>query len=39
MKEVKSPKRPLIYYYLIVMVILLLFNMLAVPWMTEHQIK
>ena len=39
MKEVKSPKRPLIYYYLIVMVILLLFNMLAVPWITEHQIK
>ena len=39
MKEVKSPKRPLIYYYLIVMVILLLFNMLAIPWMTEHQIK
>ena len=36
MKEVKSPKRPLIYYYLIVMVILLLFNMLAVPWITEH---
>ena len=36
MKEVKAPKRPLIYYYLIAMGIILLFNMLFVP-MISHQ--
>ena len=28
MKEVKSPKKPLIYYYGIVLLIILLFNLL-----------
>ncbi|MCI7275197.1 MAG: ATP-dependent zinc metalloprotease FtsH [Lachnospiraceae bacterium] len=31
MKEVKSPKRPLIYYYAITLVILILFNFLVLP--------
>ena len=39
MNEVKSPKKPLIYYYMIVMLVVLLFNLLAMPWLAEHQIK
>ena len=39
MNEIKSPKKPLIYYYLVVMLILMLFNFLAMPWLAEHQIK
>ena len=39
MKEVKSPKKPLIYYYGIVLLVLMLFNLLAVPTLTERQIK
>ena len=39
MKEVKTPKKPLIYYYGLVLVILFLFNLLAMPWLSEHQIK
>ncbi len=31
MKEVKSPKRPLIYYYGIVLLVILLFNTLVTP--------
>lgn len=38
MNEVKSPKKPLIYYYSIVMLILMLFNLLAMPWLTERRI-
>ena len=39
MNEVKKPKKPLIYYYGIVLVALLLFNFLAVPWMSQRQVK
>ena len=39
MKEVKTPKKPLVYYYGLVLVILFLFNLLAMPWLSEHQIK
>ena len=39
MNVVKSPKKPLLYYYLLVMLVLLLFNLLAMPWISEHQIK
>ena len=39
MKEVKTPKKPLIYYYMIVIIALLLFNFLAVPFITEREIK
>jgi len=39
MNEVKTPKKPLIYYYGIVILILLLFNSLALPWLTQHQIQ
>ena len=39
MNEVKKPKKPLISYYCIVLLILILFNLLAMPWLMEHQIK
>ena len=39
MNEVKSPKKPLIYYYLIVMLVLMLFNFLALPWMSQYRIQ
>lgn len=39
MNEVKTPKKPLIYYYCIVIVCLLLFNALAMPRIMEGQIK
>ncbi len=39
MNEVKSPKKPLVYYYTIVLILLLVFNFVAMPWISEHQIK
>ena len=39
MNEVKTPKKPLIYYYAIMLLILLLFNFLAMPWMAQRQIQ
>lgn len=38
MKEVKSPRKPLIYYYGIVLLILLLFNMLVTPMLLKRQV-
>ena len=31
MKEVKSPKKPLLYYYSIVLIVILLFNCIVSP--------
>ena len=39
MNEVKNPKKPLIYYYGIVLLALLLFNFLAMPWLSQRQVK
>ena len=39
MNEVKSPKKPLLFYYILVLMFLLLFNLLAMPWMAEHRIQ
>ena len=39
MNEVKSPKKPLLFYYILVLLFLLLFNLLAMPWMAEHRIQ
>ena len=39
MNEVKTPKKPLIYYYVIVLLALMLFNFLAMPWMAQRQIR
>ena len=39
MNEVKSPKKPLLYYYVVALLVVMLFNFIAMPWMAEHQIK
>ena len=39
MNEVKRPRKPLIYYYTIVLLVLLLFNFLAMPWLTQRQVQ
>ena len=39
MNEVKSPKKPLLYYYFVAMLLVMLFNFIAMPWISEHQIK
>ncbi len=39
MKEVQKPKKPLIYYYGIVLLILVLFNLLAMPWLAQRQVR
>ena len=39
MKEVKSPKKPLIYYYCIVLLVLMVFNSFIVPLLARQQIK
>lgn len=36
MNEVKSPKKPLLYYYFVVMLLVMLFNFIAMPWISEH---
>ena len=38
MKEVKSPKKPLIYYYVLVLAILFLFNMIVPSFLMRPQI-
>lgn len=39
MNEVKTPKKPLMYYYVVALSILLLFNFLAMPWLQQRQIQ
>ena len=39
MKEVKSPRKPLIYYYGIVLLVLLLFNLLVTPLLSRQQVQ
>ena len=39
MKEVKQPKKPLIFYYLIVLVIIMVLNFIFVPWFAERSIE
>ena len=38
MKEVKSPKKPLIYYYGIVILVLILFNLIVSPLLMKAQV-
>ena len=38
MKEVKTPKKPLVYYYCIVLLIIFLFNILVTPLLTRNQV-
>ena len=37
MKEVKSPKKPLIFYYLIALLVIMLLNALFFPKVLEQQ--
>ena len=39
MEQVKRPKKPLMFYYTIVLIILILFNIIALPYIKEKQIK
>ena len=39
MEQVKRPKKPLMFYYTIVLIILILFNIIAMPYIKEKQIK
>lgn len=39
MKEVKNPRKPLLYYYVIVMIVLSLINIFVIPQMAENQVK
>ena len=39
MKEIKNPKRPLVYYAVVAMLAVLLFNLLAVPAMANATVK
>ena len=39
MKEVKTPKKPIISYYLIILAVMLLFNFLIMPSFASRQIK
>ena len=38
MKEVKSPKKPLLYYYGIVLLIIFLFNLVITPMLTRREV-
>lgn len=39
MKEVKTPKKPIIYYYVVGMIIIMLLNALVFPQMLQRKIK
>ena len=39
MEQVKRPKKPLMFYYTLVLIILILFNIIAMPYIKEKQIK
>lgn len=38
MKEVKSPKKPLIYYYGVVLLVLLVFNLVITPLLLKQEV-
>ncbi|WP_303148190.1 ATP-dependent zinc metalloprotease FtsH [uncultured Cloacibacillus sp.] len=39
MHEVQKPKKPLYYYYGVALLVLMCFNLLAMPYMAEKQVK
>ena len=39
MNEVKKPKKPLLYYYFVVLLCVMLFNLLLMPRIMQHQIR
>ncbi|MCD8370413.1 MAG: ATP-dependent zinc metalloprotease FtsH [Clostridiales bacterium] len=38
MKEVKEPRKSLLYYYGIILLVMMIFNLLMRPWMNQRQI-
>lgn len=39
MKEIKSPKRPLVFYYVIALAVILILNFVVMPWFYSKSIK
>lgn len=39
MNEVKTPKKPMVYYYIMVLLALMLFNFFVMPAMVVNQVK
>ena len=39
MKEVKNPRKPLIYYYGIAVLVIFLFNLIVTPVLMNRQVK
>ena len=39
MNEVHSPKKPLIFYYMVAILLVMLFNFIAMPWLSQYQIQ
>ena len=39
MNEVHSPKKPLIFYYMVAMLLVMLFNFIAMTWLSQYQIQ
>ena len=39
MKEVKNPKKPLIFYYGVILLVVILLNLIAGPMLMQHQVK
>lgn len=39
MKRIDTPKRPIIYFYGIALMLVMLFNLVALPYMAESQVK
>ena len=39
MKEIKSPKKPLIFYYLVALAVILVLNFFVMPWFYQKSIK
>ena len=39
MKEVKTPRKPLLYYYIVALLVLLLFNFFAMPLLARQQVE
>ncbi len=39
MNEVHSPKKPLIFYYMMAILLVMLFNFIAMPWLSQYQIQ
>ena len=39
MREVKTPKKPLIYYYALALLVLSLLNFFVMPWLAEKQVR